>query len=43
MKTTTSARIGNTEGNVGIEVSKGALDVYIYGLDRHWQVADTPA
>ena len=43
MKTTTNARIGNTERNIGIDVGKGALDVHIYELDRHWQVPNTPA
>jgi len=42
MKTTTNARIGNTERHVGIDVGKSVLDVCIYELDKHWQVANTP-
>lgn len=42
MKTTTNARIGNTERHVGIDVGKSVLDVCIYELDKHWQAANTP-
>lgn len=38
MKTTTIARIRNTERHVGIDVGKGTLDIFIFELDKHWQV-----
>lgn len=42
MKTTTKASINQQERNVGIDVGKAALDVYILELDKHWQ-ADNSA
>lgn len=42
MKTTTSARIGNTERNVGIDVGKGYLDCLILETDTYIQEPNTP-
>ena len=38
MNTNTAANIKSKERNVGIDVGKAHLDVYIYELDRYWQV-----
>lgn len=43
MNTTTKARIRNTERNVGIDIGKHTLDVYIYETECHWQADNTPA
>ncbi|WP_024330530.1 hypothetical protein [Simiduia agarivorans] len=40
MKTTTSAGI-KQQRNIGIDVGKSFLDIYILELDRHWQVHNT--
>lgn len=40
MKTTTKARI-KQQRNVGIDVGKTFLDIYIFELDRHWQIHNT--
>lgn len=37
MKTTTKASI-NQQRNIGIDVGKTHLDIYILELDRHWQI-----
>lgn len=37
MKTTTNANTNVTERNVGIDVGKSALDIFILELDLHWQ------
>lgn len=37
MKTTTKARI-KQQRNIGIDVGKTFLDIYILELDRHWQI-----
>lgn len=42
MNTTTLARIGSKERNVGIDVGKTYLDVYIFELDLHWQAENNP-
>lgn len=41
MKTTSKASINQQERNIGIDVGKTFLDVYILELDRHWQVQNT--
>lgn len=41
MNSTTKANIRNKERNVGIDVGKDTLDVHIYELDKHWQIANT--
>ena len=43
MKSTTIADRKCTERNVGIDVGKSCLDVFILELDNHWQVENTPA
>jgi len=39
--TTTTASIGNTSRNIGIDVSKDTLDLYVYETDQHWQTANS--
>ena len=39
--TTTTASTGNTSKNIGIDVSKDTLDVYVYESDQHWQADNT--
>ena len=41
MNTTINANSRKTERNVGIDVGKDTLDIYIYELERHWQAANT--
>jgi len=41
MNTTINASSRKTERNVGIDVGKDTLDIYIYELERHWQAANT--
>ena len=41
MNSTTKANIRNKERNVGIDVGKDTLDVHIYEIDKHWQIANT--
>jgi len=41
MNTTINASNRNTERNVGIDVGKDTLDIYIYELEKHWQAANT--
>jgi transposase len=41
MKSTTKVSVGNIERNVGIDVGKDTLDIYIYELNKHWQVDNT--
>jgi len=43
MNTTTTANIGNTTRNIGIDVSKDTLDVYVYQTDQYWQANNTVA
>lgn len=43
MNTTKNARMRNTQRNIGIDVGKGFLDIYIYELDLHWQVENNLA
>lgn len=40
MKTTTKARI-KQQRNIGIDVGKTFLDIYILELDLHWQIQNT--
>lgn len=40
MKTTTKAHI-KQQRNIGIDVGKTFLDIYILELDRHWQIYNT--
>lgn len=42
MKTTSSANIGNTERNVGIDVGKSMLDVFILEVDTYLQEPNSP-
>jgi transposase len=37
MKTTTNANTNVTERNVGIDVGKSTLDIFVLELDLHWQ------
>ncbi len=37
MKTTTMKNIGNTQRNVGIDVGKNLLDIFIYETGDYWQ------
>ena len=41
MNSMTSAHIRNKERNVGIDVGKDTLDIYIYECEKHWQVSNT--
>jgi len=41
MNTTINANSRKTERNVGIDVGKDILDIYIYELEKHWQAANT--
>ena len=41
MNTTTKAHIKSTERNVGIDIGKHTLDVYIYETECHWQADNT--
>ncbi len=43
MKTTTTASSGNISKNIGIDISKNTLDVFVYQTDQHWQSDNTPA
>jgi transposase len=43
MKTTYQARINQQERNVGIDVGKTALDIYILEVDRYWQTENSPS
>ncbi len=42
MNSTTKARIENKERNIGIDVGKSTLDVYVLELDKHWVTDNTP-
>lgn len=42
MKTTTKANRNHNGRDVGIDVSKSHLDIFILQLDRHWRVENTP-
>lgn len=42
MNTTTLARIGSNERNVGIDVGKTYLDIHIFEVDLHWQAENNP-
>ena len=42
MKTTTKANRNHEGRNVGIDVSKSHLDIFILELDRHWRIENTP-
>ena len=41
MNTTNQKHINSSERNVGIDVGKDTLDVYVYETDLHWQDANT--
>jgi len=41
MNSMTSAYIRNKERDVGIDVGKDTLDIYIYECEKHWQVSNT--
>jgi transposase len=41
MNTTTNANSNSKSWNIGIDVGKSTLDVFIYELDLHWQVANS--
>jgi transposase len=41
MNTTNYARMRNTQRNVGIDVGKDMLDIYINECDQHWQAENT--
>jgi len=43
MNTTNYAHMRNTQRNVGIDVGKDLLDIYIDECDLHWQVDNNPA
>lgn len=42
MKTTTRAHNRSKERNVGIDVGKSYLDIYIYEIDLYWQEENNP-
>lgn len=42
MNTTTNANSQIKTRNVGVDVGKSSLDVYVFELEQHWQVANTP-
>ena len=41
MNTTTNANSKSKSRNVGIDVGKSFLDIFIYELELHWQIANT--
>lgn len=41
MNTTTNAHSKHATRHVGIDVGKDTLDVYLYELEKHWQVTNT--
>ena len=41
MNTTNQYYMNSSDRNVGIDVGKDTLDVYVYELELHWQVANT--
>ena len=41
MNTTIKANNRKCERNIGIDIGKDALDIYIYELDKHWQASNT--
>ena len=43
MNTTIKANNRNNERNIGIDIGKDTLDIYIYELDKHWQALNTLA
>lgn len=43
MNSTTKAHIRSNERHIGIDVGKSLLDIYVYELDIHWQVENSPA
>lgn len=38
MNTMSKPSSQNTQRHVGVDVGKNTLDIYIYVLDRHWQI-----
>lgn len=42
MKTTTKASRNHEGRNIGIDVSKDYLDIFILELDRHWRIMNNP-
>lgn len=42
MKSMSKAHSDNKQRNVGIDVSKASLDIYIYELGKHWQSDNSP-
>lgn len=42
MKTTTKASRNQEGRNIGIDVSKDYLDIFILELDRHWRIKNNP-
>ena len=41
MNSMTKAHIRNKERNVGIDVGKDTLDIYVFECEKHWQVSNT--
>jgi transposase len=41
MNTTINANSKSKDRNIGVDVGKDTLDIFIYELDKHWQVANT--
>ena len=41
MKTTSIARTDSKQRNIGIDVGKSSLDIYIYELEMHWQTENS--
>lgn len=41
MNTITKTSIRNKQRNVGIDIGKDTLDIYIYECEKHWQTANT--
>ncbi len=43
MNTTINAISGTKPRNVGVDVGKAFLDIYIFELEKHWQIPNEPA
>jgi transposase len=42
MNTTNRIYIKSSNRNIGIDVGKDTLDIYVYELSLHWQEANSP-
>ena len=41
MNTTIKASIKSNERNIGIDIGKDTLDIYIFELEKHWKIKNT--